>query len=72
MHTRLNLQVTQQIVDYPRTALELGVRLVPGRNSRTNARQPNCRKTSCNGSCPAIQAEQVDRRRAEESRPEAD
>jgi hypothetical protein len=32
VHNRLNLRVTQQMVDYLRTALELGVRLVPGRN----------------------------------------
>jgi hypothetical protein len=32
MHNRLNLRVTEQTVDYLRTALELGVRLVPGRN----------------------------------------
>jgi hypothetical protein len=72
MHTRLNLPVTQQMVDYLRTALELGVRLVPGHYLRTNARHPNCPKTPCNGSCPAIQAEQVDRRRVDESRPESD
>jgi hypothetical protein len=33
MHNRVNLRVvTQQMVDRLRTALELGVRLVPGRN----------------------------------------